>query len=62
MLLILQQRYRELQRPQNSNTQNTTSPGFLTTVGFDWEWNTVPRDSIELDEVPGEREEEEHSA
>jgi len=31
-------------------------------VGFDWEWNTVPRDSIELDEVPGEREEEEHSA
>lgn len=55
MLLILQQRYRELRRSQNLNTWSTTSPGFLTTVGFDWEWDTVPRDSIELDERQGGR-------
>jgi hypothetical protein len=60
MLLILQQRYRQLRRPQNLNARSTTSPGFLTTVGIDWEWDTVPRDRIELDEWPGEREEEDH--
>lgn len=57
MLLILQQRYRELQRSQNLH-RSTTSPGFLTTVGFDWEWDTVPRDSIELGQRPEERSEE----
>ncbi|EDQ99065.1 uncharacterized protein LACBIDRAFT_317664 [Laccaria bicolor S238N-H82] len=61
MLLILQQRYRELQRSQNLH-RSTTSPGFLTTVGFDWEWDTVPRDSIELGQRPEEREEEEDFA
>ena len=62
MLLILQQRYREMRRSQNLNTWSTTSFGFLTTVGFDWEWDTVPRDSIELDQQPGERKEEEDFA
>ena len=62
MLLILQQRYRELRRSQNLNMWSTTSPGFLTTVGFDWERDTVPRDSIELDQQPGERKEEEDFA
>ena len=62
MLLILQQRYREMRRSQNLNMWSTTSPGFLTTVGFDWEWDTVPRDSIELDQQPGEKKEEEDFA
>jgi len=54
MLLILQQRYYVLRQLQNENAEarSTTSPGFLTTVGLDWEWDTVQSRAVELHERP----------
>ena len=54
MLLILQQRYYVLRQLQNApaEARSTTSPGFLTTVGLDWEWDTVRSRDIELHERP----------
>lgn len=59
MLLILQQRYYVLQQLQNANAEgrSTTSPGFLTTVGLDWEWDTVRSRDIQLHERPVDVEE-----